>query len=86
MGSLKIGQVSAPTKRWVFLLFTTLFKYLELVSGLLALARKGDKQLMDIFKASCDDNNYNEDTFDNDFFIENIENMLKLSSNKKIEK
>jgi hypothetical protein len=50
----------------------------EFVTALLALARDGDKKLRDLFEASYDGNTYNEETFDNSFFIENVEILLGM--------
>lgn len=49
----------------------------EQMQVLLGLARKGDPELMQAFGVSLDDGeNYNEDTFDNDFFVANVQSIV----------
>lgn len=56
---------------------------LEFVVNLLKLAQSEDKQLMDLFESSYDGDKYNESTFDNHFFIENVDIMLKKLAEEK---
>lgn len=50
------------------------------MQALLALAQADDKHLMDLFESSYDGPIYNEGTFDDDFFIDNVEILLKMKA------
>eukprot|EP00602_Paraphysomonas_sp_CaronLab_P010503 CAMPEP_0185027056 /NCGR_PEP_ID=MMETSP1103-20130426/11877_1 /TAXON_ID=36769 /ORGANISM="Paraphysomonas bandaiensis, Strain Caron Lab Isolate" /LENGTH=182 /DNA_ID=CAMNT_0027560899 /DNA_START=143 /DNA_END=691 /DNA_ORIENTATION=- len=49
----------------------------DFLANLLSLARKGDKEVLDVFEASCDGLHYSEDSFDVDFFLENVKAVVK---------
>ena len=59
---------------------------LDFVTALLHRAQQNDKQIMEIFQSSFDGDKYNELTFDNHFFIENIEALLKMPSSASKQK
>jgi hypothetical protein len=58
---------------------------LDFASTLLTLARKSDPQLINSFEASCEGVHYEEQSFDQEFFLENAEDIVK-EHNKKQQK
>lgn len=52
----------------------------DFAKKLQALARAGDKSITEIFEASFDGISFNEDTFDNKFFLENAKAIVNSSS------
>lgn len=55
---------------------------LEFLTTLLSLARKGDQQLLNAFEASCEGLHYDDETFDQDFFLENAQSIVDEYSKK----
>ena len=55
----------------------------EFAKELQYLARKGNPELVSIFESSFDGAEFNEDTFDIKFFLENAEEIVKESIEAK---
>ena len=51
--------------------------YIDGLQVLLGMARHGDPALMQIFQVSCEAAGYHPDTFDADFFIMNMESIIR---------
>ena len=49
----------------------------------MGLARKGDSQLLNAFEASCEGLHYDDETFDNEFFLDNARAIVEeINKNK----
>lgn len=59
--------------------------FLEFATTLMGLARKGDTQLINVFEASCEGLHYDDETFDNEFFLENAQAIVDEVLKKKDE-
>lgn len=55
----------------------------DLAKSLLALARKGDPDLLAIFEASFDNKLSDADSFDSKFFLENAADIVKEQTEKQ---
>ena len=57
---------------------------IEFAKSLQSLARKGDSELMTLFEASFEGISFNEETFDEKYFLDNVKDYVnELSSNSK---